>query len=136
GDERIDPEHQPRAENHDRREHAAAHPGRGNRCRAETSDHDRVDEAHAHPADFSKDNGAGETEEGTELGEHESTVFSLRSTVPSEPKTEHRRPETSECQAQSDLADALFGLSEVSGKRGRLHERGERRTRGPAATRR
>ena len=65
-----------------------------------------------------------------------STVFSLRSPVPPALKTGDRRPETSECQTESDLADALFGLSEVSGKRGRLHERGERRTRGPAATRR
>ena len=70
GDERIEAEHQPRAENHDRREHAAAHARCGNRCRPEPSDHDRVDEAHAHPADFSEDNGAGETEEGTELCEH------------------------------------------------------------------
>ena len=45
----------------------------------ERSDHDRVDEAHAHPADFSEDNGAGETEEGTEFGEH-ATGYRLPST--------------------------------------------------------
>jgi len=30
-----------------------------------------VDQAHAHPADFGKDDGAGEADERTELGEHE-----------------------------------------------------------------
>ena len=144
-DERIDAEHQPRAENHDRREYAAAHPGCGNRCRPETSDHDRVDEAHAHPADFSEDNGAGETEEGTELGEHVSKVEVRRLKVTSESSWLYfevtsnfdlRPSELQKVDAEADLSDALFGLSEVSGIRGRLHERRERRARGPAATRR
>ena len=65
--ERVEPEHQPHPEDHDRGEHTAAHAGRGDRRRSERSDHDGVDEPHAHPPDFCEDDRAGQLHEGPEL---------------------------------------------------------------------
>ena len=69
-DQRIDAEHQARAEDHDCGEDAAPHAGCGNRCRAEAADHHGIDEPHRHPADFGKDDRTGEKDERAEFGKH------------------------------------------------------------------